>query len=263
VNHSDLYQVLRQAGHQALSLRSSGLKIERKIDGSPVTAADFMIDALLANEMPKLTTPASKYWSEERPLPPSLDSGSHHWIIDPIDGTKEFIKGSTDWVIQGALLDGDQLSLGFVFQPATETLWMAQSKAPVIERWSSATNCTELTPLPRRSNDNITLVRSSSNPDPAVEEILNRHPGFKFFRRGSVGLKAITLCEGQADVYINFSRQCGPWDLLPCIPLLEAAGLRLHWLDEGPKNWTEPKIQSRFVMGSDEIIETLFPKISS
>jgi 3'(2'), 5'-bisphosphate nucleotidase len=250
----DLFAVLESVGAIGLRQQKSGFSTRLKPDASPVTSADLEIHSLLSTQLPKLLSEECSFVSEEGQI--YRPKAEYQWLVDPIDGTKEFIKGSDDWAIQGALLFQDQIQLGFVYQPAQETMWCARSGDNRVEKWSS--NGQAVLPKPQRpTTAEATLVRSASNPDPRVAKILNRHPQLKSFRRGSVGLKTVALCEGEAHAYINDSGRCGPWDLAPCVPLLQASSLALIWLGEPPQSWSVGTSIPGFAMGSPEILGTL------
>jgi 3'(2'), 5'-bisphosphate nucleotidase len=192
-----------------------------KADDSPVTAADLAADravrAGLGGTGDVVVTEES--WGER-----ALPATGRVWIVDPLDGTADFVRGSDDYAVHVALVVDGVPRVGVVHQPASGRVWRgvvdgAASFAETIEadgrvrRLTVATTCG---PRPR-------LAVSVSHPSPVTARILAAIDGVGV-PRGSVGLKAALLVQGAVDVYVSNSRRIKVWDSAAPAALVVAAG---------------------------------------
>ena len=122
-----LEQICREAGHMALGRWPGAgheLKSWEKTPGSPVCEADFEVDAFLKRELAHLL-PAAGWLSEETADDAGRLDKSLIWLVDPIDGTRDFIRGRTGWAVSVALISGGRPLLGTLVAPAREEVWSA------------------------------------------------------------------------------------------------------------------------------------------
>jgi myo-inositol-1(or 4)-monophosphatase len=119
-----LTEAVRLAGERALHLAREGFDVQMKKDRSPVTSADLEVNRILASRL-TAAFPNDGWLSEETPDTPARLSKQRVWIIDPIDGTKSFVKGLPSYCISAALVEQGISVVGVVYSPATHELFSA------------------------------------------------------------------------------------------------------------------------------------------
>ena len=127
IDHESLDAIVREAGQIAYgSWPGAGHEVEswEKEPGSPVCAADIEVDAFLKRELGKLL-PAAGWLSEETADHPERLGRGLCWLVDPIDGTRDFLRGRTGWSVSVALISEGRPLLGILCAPAREEHWSA------------------------------------------------------------------------------------------------------------------------------------------
>lgn len=206
-----------------------GAKVRLKDDASPVTEADKASEAIVIDALQRLA-PNIPIVSEEIAGDRSADLGPRFFLVDPLDGTKEFIQKRSDFTVNIALVEDGLPRFGLVYAPARSMLATTSGAGKAIEvtvepseRGSdlAALDCRTLhvrVPSP----DGLVAVVSRSHLDPATEAFLAKH---KIAGRSDAGsaLKFLEVARGVADVYPRF----GPtmeWDTAAGHAILIAAG---------------------------------------
>ena len=193
-----------------VALRAAALVLKRydagdtwvraKADGSPVTGADLAADAILRDGLTALD-PAVPYLSEEHEIPPYevRRRWSRYWLVDPLDGTKEFVNRNGEFTVNVALIEDGEPVLGVVAAPAAGLLYYARVGEGAWKREASGP--------PRRlrstlssPSDPLRVVESRSHPTAALEAFLEPLTVVERVKRGS-SLKFCVVAEGRADVY--------------------------------------------------------------
>lgn len=174
--------------------------VKKKADGSPITAADLDAESIIREGLLQLddTIP---YISEERELPPYDERRvwSRYWLVDPLDGTKEFIDRTDEFTVNIALIEDGQPVLGVVVVPASGLLYYAMGGRGAWRRKGDG--------VPERlhsalsdSSQPLRVVESRSNPSLALEAFLEPYTVAARIKSGS-SLKFCLVAEGRADVY--------------------------------------------------------------
>lgn len=212
--------IAREAGRATLPFYVPGSESARKPDGSPVTAADHAAEAVILPALAALT-PDIPVISEEafaRGQSPDLSAGPF-WLVDPLDGTKEFLKRNGEFTVNIALIDGGVPVLGVVDCPVTEECF-AGAAGRAIRRVPGAEAPIRVRAVPA---DGYTVLSSRSHADnPALEQWLRDKPVAGRAVCGS-SVKFCRIAAGQADLYPRF----GPtmeWDTAAGHAVLLAAG---------------------------------------
>ena len=238
--------LVREAG--ALALRyflawhggsaAQALAVELKDEDEPVTAADRAVSELCVSRL-RAAFPDDAVVSEELP-----DDGARHhaartWLVDPIDGTKDFIAGRPGFAVMIGLLVAGRPVLGAVYQPAADRLFYA---------WLGAGATLVLADgPPQRMRVSATrelaaarMVSSAANPE------LRARAGIRDDQQiGSVGIKLSLVAAGERDLYVNPAGKCKLWDTAaPSIILTEAGG-RLTDLRGEPLSYTGQNLSHR------------------
>ncbi len=213
----------RQAGALAHRMQSTGLAVEHKAHEEPVTAADRAANQLIVDGL-RAAFPDDAILSEELPDDQSRFGHDRVWMVDPIDGTKDFIRGDVGFAAMIGLLVGDAPAVGAVYQPSFDRLYFAargqgsflseHGGPPVQLRVSTVTDTSA-----------IRMVASKSHRDERIDEVRARLQITDETNVGSVGLKLGLIARGERDLYVNPVGHSKLWDALgpECI-LIEAGG---------------------------------------
>lgn len=229
---TEILQSYYRAGANAPSL-----DIQEKKDG-PVTAADVAVNSYILNQLQSvLDEQKFGYLSEETyksylvthgktPLPQSWV-----WIIDPLDGTRDFIDRTGEYAVHIALVYEGRPMLAVVAWPEAEKLyWAIRGSGTFVETRDGSNR--RLYVSQRNAIADLSLVISRTHRDDRFNQLLQRLPCQNQLAVGSIGCKIATLVEQQADVYIALSGKSAPkdWDLAaPELILTEAGGQFTHF----------------------------------
>jgi 3'(2'), 5'-bisphosphate nucleotidase len=212
----------QQAGRAIMAHYQGDVVVEYKDKREPVTVADRLADHLIRSGL-REAFPGDGLLSEEAEDDLERLSKERVWIVDPVDGTTEFIDKTGEFVVQIALTVAGHPVLGVVYQPVGDGLYFAvQGQGAFAERDGRRT---ALHVSRQKDPGQMCLVASRSHYAGFVDAA-RRRLGIESVRRlGSVGLKVGQLAQGACDLYLG-AKVCKEWDL--CAPhavLLEAGGM--------------------------------------
>lgn len=230
------------AGKEALRIRAAGLTVEDKADTSPVTLADRAAEAILLEAIER-AVPDAFVVAEERAEAQGLpEAGAERfWLVDPLDGTKEFINGGDDFTVNLALIEQGQPVLGLVYAPARDALYYGVRGQGAFLRDGSASE------QPIRTRARATppkVVASKSHRSPETDAYLKQFPDAECVSVGS-SLKFCLVATGQADLYPRL----GPtmeWDTAAGHAVLLAAGGRVIDAAGAPFAYNKPGFKNGF-----------------
>ena len=236
-----IIEVSRQAGRVIMKYFEEGTSTNIKADGSPVTAADHEAENIIIPILKDLTPtiPIIAEESVEAGNFPKMH-GNTFWLVDPLDGTKEFIHRRTDFTVNIGLIRGGLPVLGVVLAPYDGIIWAGcETKGAFIEN----TKGTRETISTRESNvEKLTVVASRSHRSQELENYIATLNVGESISRGS-SLKFCLLASGQADIYPRL----GPtmeWDTAAGHAVLLAAGGRLTNFDGTTFKYGKPKFKN-------------------
>lgn len=219
----DILRLVRALGPDILALRKSGLKIHTKSDGSPVTQADFYAHQLITKALKELS-PEIPIISEEDELTlEQVPQGyTRYWLIDPIDGTREFIKGSDEFTINIALIEAGRPVLGLISVPARDHYYWATMEAAYFQAGQVApqqihVRKTQHFPLKVAVSRSVTHQRLEK-----ITMALEKLGDYELIQMGS-SLKMCLVAAGEVDLYPCFGRTF-LWDTAAGQCIVEAAG---------------------------------------
>jgi 3'(2'), 5'-bisphosphate nucleotidase len=209
-----------KAGSAILEIYQGDFTVERKSDQSPLTEADTRSHEIIARGLED-EFPGIPILSEEGKNVPFDERRrwSRFWLVDPLDGTKEFVKRNGEFTVNIALIEGRQPTLGVIHVPALEFLYVADIRAGCWEESSGGRRPLHVQPPGGAS---IRVVMSRSHPAPGLEDLLAGLPGHVAVARGSA-LKFCAVAAGEADFYPRL----GPtweWDTAAGQAIVTAAG---------------------------------------
>jgi 3'(2'), 5'-bisphosphate nucleotidase len=218
----------RRAGRAIEAVRGGPLDAEEKADGSPVTRADRAAEAILVQGLRALL-PGVAVVSEEGDVEAATaEAGSTYWLVDPLDGTKEFRKGLPEYTVNVALVEAGEPVLGAIHVPAADCLYLAARGHGARRRDARGETRLQaaLVERPRRA------VVSRSHLSPETGALLARLGVTETIPRGS-SLKMCAVAEGVADLYPRL----GPtrlWDTAAGTAIATEAGCDVVGLDGKP-----------------------------
>lgn len=227
-----------EAGEEILNIyNSNNIGVNYKSDNSPLTLADKRANAVIVSYLQKTKIPVV---SEEEKLINYSEriNWSSYWIVDPLDGTKEFINKNGEFTVNIALAEGQETSLGVIYCPVSRELYYTdqlKSKAYKTIINTTINNNTlffnqndEITPsLPKDDTLRVVCSRSHLNEDTKkfIDEMKERYKNIVLISRGS-SLKFCMVAEGIADVYPRFAPTM-EWDTAAGQAICEAVGINV------------------------------------
>lgn len=230
--------------HVALAIRDAAGKngVHRKADGSPVTAADIAAEAAIRDGLAVLA-PALPIVSEEQAEHPRPVGGSSYFLIDPLDGTREFIAGRDEYTINIALMTKGAPVLGVIAAPALGLIWRGIVGSSA-ERLAFAADGEILSPSPIRTRplpqrEPIVLV-SRSHLDTRTEAYLGSLAEPRTISCGSA-VKFCRIAEGAGDLYPRLA-PTHDWDVAAGHAIVEAAGGHVRAPDGKPIRYGTPEL---------------------
>ncbi|MGO8911279.1 MAG: 3'(2'),5'-bisphosphate nucleotidase CysQ [Bradyrhizobium sp.] len=219
-----LTELVVRAGAAILAVNRAGMRIEGKVDGSPVTEADLAADRIIIDGLARVI-PGVPALSEERaPLakPPYQDS---FFLIDPLDGTKEFIAGRSEFTVNLALVTNGTPLLGIIGAPALGLIWRGLVGRGA-QRLTTDGGTTRAEPIHTRpfpkSGTPWTVAVSRSHGDARTEAFIEGRPGAIRQTLGS-SVKFARVAEGAVDIYPRLA-PTHEWDIAAGHAILTAAG---------------------------------------
>lgn len=225
-----LVQVTRDAGRVIMSIYTTDFAVRGKDDDSPVTEADEKAEQVIVTALRKLTPEVPVIAEEEVASGQVEKIGRMFWLVDPLDGTREFVNRNNEFTVNIALIEDGEPVLGVVFAPAIDRMFAGAAGlgAFVIEAGGKRNIQTRAVPA-----QGLTVMASRSHGDPqVVRDFLADHKVAELRSAGS-SLKICLVAAGEADLYPRFSRTM-EWDIAAGDAVLRAAGGRLTDVEGKP-----------------------------
>ncbi len=216
----EIIPTIKKAGTEIIKIYNEDHEIEIKKDNSPVTKADLTTNKIICEHLKKYNYPIL---SEENKDDSARLKANRVWVVDPLDGTMDFIQKTGEFSIMVGLLENNSPVLGIVYQPAQDKLYYAikNKGAYLIEK-------NKKTKLQVSEIKNPKEARAIVSRNHLNEETLQTLKNFgisKMVKCGSNGIKIGKIAAGEADFFINPTDRMGEWDsCAPEIILKEAGG---------------------------------------
>jgi 3'(2'), 5'-bisphosphate nucleotidase len=226
-NLQDMHNIItiaKQAGEEIMQIYQKDFSVEYKEDQSPLTEADLASHHLICDELSKLY-PDIPILSEESADSFKLqDENAYFWCVDPLDGTKEFIKKNDEFTVNIALIQNQQPILGVIGVPAKNSVYAA-AKGEGAFKQQGDKELQKIHVKPQDS-DHLTFAVSRSHLDDHTKAMVDEYEA-QMLQAGSA-LKLAFVAEGLVDVYPRF----GPtmlWDVAAGQCIIEEAGGQVLW----------------------------------
>jgi 3'(2'), 5'-bisphosphate nucleotidase len=224
-----LTALVARAGSAILKVDRGNMRVDDKTDGSPVTEADLAADRIIADGLRQLT-PDIPVLSEER-AKPVAGCPEAFFLVDPLDGTKEFVAGRDEFTVNIALVVGGTPLLGIIGAPALGLIWRGLvgqgaerlASGPERDRWQEGGAALPIRTRPFPSPGQPWVAATSrSHGDAASEAFIDARPGAVRLRLGSA-LKLAKVAEGEVDIYPRLA-PTSEWDIAAGHAIVVAAG---------------------------------------
>lgn len=234
-------EAARKAGRAIMEIYAHPFEVYTKDDQSPVTQADLRA----SNIIKECLKPTGIPFVSEEDLPSDRSLFRRYWLVDPLDGTAEFVKRNDEFTVNIALIENKRPVLGVIYAPVSGDLWTAEATGAAGK--SSLRHC--ISPcrrydkvpqggLPAAGDDGrpFTVLVSRSHRTPEVDAYIDKilrpeHPDLVIDTQGS-SLKFARLAEGSADVYVCYSKT-KEWDTAAADAILTAAGGKVLKISDG------------------------------
>lgn len=229
-DHALAASLVHEAGRLAARMLRDGLRTHHKTSVSDVvSAADHAAEELVSSRL-AAERPSDGVIGEEGTSRP----GSRTWYVDPVDGTYNFLSGLPLWCSAVALVEGDDLVLGAVYQPAADELWIGG------RAWRTTCNDEPVPHIEDRPLAEVsvaTYLHPTTLPDDSVRAPLARVVQNTATVRmlGSGSIELASVAGGRLGVYVQYD--CLPWDWLPGAALVRAAGGVVDVVESSGHRW--------------------------
>lgn len=226
--------IAREAGEKILEIYNSDYKIEEKEDSSPLTDADLaahnaIVKALtaLTPEIPILSEESAKLPFEER------QKWQTYWLVDPLDGTKEFIKRNGEFTVNIALIDNHKSIIGVIYVPVLDVDYYGWKDGGSfkIEQGGEAQSIQ----VRKQAGEKLTVVGSRSHGSDQLQAYMENLGDSEIMSMGS-SLKFCLVAEGKADLYPRIGLT-SEWDTGAAHCIVEQAGGQVTKLDMSPLDY--------------------------
>ena len=236
--------IAREAAREIMRIYAGDHGVRDKADKSPVTDADHAAEAIIVAGLRKLMPDTPVVAEEEMAAGriPVIGEGPF-WLVDPLDGTKEFIKRNGEFTVNIALIEDRRPTLGIVLAPASDTLWRGAAGLGA-DKSEQGSAFTPITTRPEPT-DGLTCCASRSHAVYSDLDIWFGREGLSVAERVQVGssLKFCLIAEGKADIYPRFG-PTNEWDTAAGQGVLEAAGGEVVTTDGKPLLYGKPRFSN-------------------
>jgi len=228
-------RVAVEAGEITLDYFEEGMHIQHddKKDGSPVTDADRRAEEFIAKELRSAIEGVPVVGEESVSNGEVNDVKGHEyfWLVDPLDGTKEFIEGSPDFTVNIALIKNNVPMLGVIYAPAKGEMFSAYGEGTA-SRWTQEGDKEKEISVRKPTRHGLVVITSRNRAQDQIAKYLEEQKVEKIIRRGS-SLKICAVASGKADLYPGFG-QTSEWDTAAGQAILTAAGGEIVTLEGKP-----------------------------
>lgn len=231
-----LIPVVRDAGRVILDVYATDFEVRGKDDASPVTEADERAEAVIVKALAKLA-PEVPVVAEEAVAAGTIPAVDElFWLVDPLDGTKEFISRNGEFTVNVALVENGTPTIGVVLAPALDRLFAGAEGSGAFVEDGGVRRTIKVRRPPATG---LTVVASRSHGDPAaLADFLQGRPIAELKNAGS-SLKLCLVAAGEADMYPRLGRTM-EWDIAAGHAVLIAAGGSVRTVEGRPLSYGKP-----------------------
>ena len=231
---AQLVDISRRAGLAILEWYDGDMGITRKADESPLTKADLASHELIAAELTARWPDIPVLSEESADIPwQTRQKWQEYWLVDPLDGTKEFINRNGEFTVNIALIRNHQPVVGVVHVPVTDTSYFGSRETGAwCQQGDTVARCIQVR---QPTADPSIIVGSRSHANPGLSKQLEQLGPHELVSMGS-SLKFCRVAEGIADFYPRLGPTC-EWDTAAAQGVVEAAGGKVVKTDGSPLDY--------------------------
>ena len=237
--------ISEMAGKAIMDIYNNNSESDRvyyKEDKSPLTKADMVSHHIILEELEKLNLSIPVLSEEASNIPYEIrKTWNHFWLVDPLDGTKEFIKRNGEFTVNIALIDYTRPVLGVVHAPAIGVTYSALIGKGAFK--FTGLNKIKIS-VAGQYRGKIKIIASRSHGNVAVEKFINKLQNAECLTKGS-SLKFCLVAEGTAHLYPRFGRTM-EWDTAAAQCVVEAAGGTVTDINGAPLQYNKPNLLNPF-----------------
>ena len=236
----ELVNISKKSALEIMKIYSSDFEVSYKKDKSPVTEADRISEDIILHEISKIEPgidiiSEEKYFDEE-----NLVSSDYFFLIDPIDGTREFIKKNGEFTINIALMEKNKPVVGIINARALNDIYYAYNSLKSY-KISNGNDAVEIRTKQHEKTE--IMLHSRSIPSRKMQNIIDQY-GINQIRSCGSALKFGLLSEGLADMYVRLD-PCYEWDTAAGQVILEGAGGAFFDLDFNEFKYNKPNFLNK------------------
>lgn len=243
--------IARDAGAAIMQIYNAGegSRLADKSDSSPLTLADLAAHRVIVAGLNALTPDVLVVSEEDEVSHAARKAIGEFWLLDPLDGTKEFIARSGDFTVNIALIQNGKAVLGVVDAPAQKTTyWGAQGLGAYKSEGAQIERAIAVNPAPSPTAL-LRIVASKSHMNPETLDFIAQFPAHALVQAGS-SLKLCRVAEGSADIYPRLGPTC-EWDTAAAQAVVEAAGGVVTQVDGQALTYGKPdKLNPHFIVSA-------------
>ncbi len=231
-----LIEIAQAAGQAILAIYERDFVVEQKADQSPLTEADLASHQQIVAALTELTPEVPILSEESAEIPYAQRSTwSRYWLIDPLDGTKEFIRRNGEFTVNIALIEQGRPVLGVVLVPVSGVCYIGEVG---VGAWKQQPNGEQVRiQASQCCQQPLRVVASRSHVSAGLQQVLDRIGEHQLVSMGS-SLKLCLVAEGAADVYPRLGPTC-EWDTAAAQAVVEAAGGQVTDLTGQPLRYNQ------------------------
>tara|TARA_Y100000816_G_C26025246_1_gene536513 strand:- start:240 stop:1013 length:774 start_codon:yes stop_codon:yes gene_type:complete len=241
----ELIKIVHIAGSEIIKIYKKKVVKKYKSDNTPVTNADIKANNIICNGLKK-QFPDISIVSEE--LTKKGRKAQRFWLVDPLDGTKEFLKGNGEFTVNIGLIENKKPIFGIIYMPTKNKLYFTKNNKSYFSKLSRNGKLSKIKKITvkKRSKNVVILSRSHSLAKSEVEKvkkmIFKKFNANKIIRSGS-SIKLCYIAHGLANVYPRFGTTM-EWDIAAGDAILRNAGGRIRTLDRKIMIYGKPNFKN-------------------
>ncbi len=235
--HDELLNIITRSGEAILEVYGSDFAVQNKEDQSPLTQADLAAHAIIVEGLLAATPDIPIISEESEPPPYDVRAGwQRYWLVDPLDGTKEFVNRNGEFTVNIALIEQGRAVYGIVGVPVQGKVYVGDVAASRAWCWKDGKHSDINVRRMRDDQQELVVVASRSHGGERLEGYLDQLQGrFNQLSRRPTGssLKLCVLADGGADLYPRLG-PTSEWDIAAAHAVLKAAGGEVYTFDGSP-----------------------------
>ena len=253
----DICNISIRAGNKILEYYKGDIEVTYKNDSSPLTQADLASNKIIKTALHNLDTTIPILSEESLVEWDTRKSWNNYWLVDPLDGTKEFIKNNGEFTVNIALVEKNNPILGVIFAPAKSVIYFAQKGygSFTIDTSVELNNLDQATQISvLKLSDPVRIIGSRSHSTNSFATWVNeKFPNAQIIQAGS-SLKFCLIADGNADIYPRFG-PTSEWDIAAGHIILNEAGGKILTLNnkEIKYNQKESLLNPEFIASNNII----------